>query len=68
MQRDNNDYLLSGDKLGIKQDKGEGKQAEIEKNKALGHLHRPQMKQLSCENEESSLRRNKRYCKSKSHA
>lgn len=31
MQRDNNDYLLSGNKLGIMQNKGEGKQAESEK-------------------------------------
>lgn len=52
MQRDNNDYLLSGDKLGITQDKGEGKQVESEKNKASGHLHKPHMRQLSCENEE----------------
>lgn len=48
------------------QDKGEGKQVESEKNKASGHLHKPLMRQLSCENEEASHRRNNKYLKSKS--
>lgn len=48
------------------QEKGEGKQVESEKNKASGHLHKPLMRQLSCENEEASHRRNNKYLKSKS--